>query len=123
MLHFTFIAFSVTHIDVYREGYSKWKVDAVVEVSTNHYCILNFMLQSEHICQNSRVSYKFCEKANNRVCSSTNNITQTELSNNEEILTAFVFVPENQHYDTTVINQIGKYSLSSSGIDMSKYNI
>ena len=68
------------------------------------------------------MSYKFCKKANNTNCSSTNNITQTEVSNNEETLSAFVFVPENQHYDITVINEIGKYSLSSSGIDMSKYN-
>ena len=78
------------------------------------------MLQRGHICRNSRVSYQFCEKANNRVCLSTNNITQTGQSNNEEILTAFVFVPENQYYDITVINEIGKYSLSSSGIDMSE---
>ena len=78
------------------------------------------MLQSEHFCQNSRVSYKICEKANNTVCSSTNNISQTEQSNNKTVLSAFVFVPENQHYDITVINEIGKYFLLSSGIDMSE---
>ena len=69
------------------------------------------------------MSYKFCEKANSTVCSSTNNITQTEVSNSEKKFTAFVFVPENQHYDITVINQIGKYSVLSSGLNMSKHNI
>ena len=33
-----FIEFNVTHIDVYRKG-STWKIDAVVEVSMNHYYI------------------------------------------------------------------------------------
>ena len=69
------------------------------------------------------MSCKFCEKASNTVCSSINNITQTGRSNNETILSAFALVLENQHYDITVINQIGKYFLSSSGLDMSKYNI
>ena len=68
------------------------------------------------------MSYEFCEKTNNTVCLSTNNITQTRWSNNETMLSAFAFVPENQHYDISVINQIGKYSLSSSGMDMSKHN-
>ena len=66
------------------------------------------------------MSCKFCEKASNAVCSSTNNITQTGWSNNETILSAFAFVPENQQYDITVINQIGKYSLLSSRLNMSK---
>ena len=61
------------------------------------------------------MSYKICEKTKNAVC-----ITQTQLSKNETVLSAFVFVPENQHYDITVINEIGKYYLSSSGINMSE---
>ena len=68
------------------------------------------------------MSYKICEKANNTACSNANNINQTGLSNDEEKLSAFASVPENQHYDITVINEIGKYFLSSSGLDMSKYN-
>ena len=38
---FTFTALNVTHIDVYRVGYSEWKVDAVVKVNINHYIIWN----------------------------------------------------------------------------------
>ena len=39
VLTFTFIELNVTHIDVYRERYSTWKVDAVVKVNINHYII------------------------------------------------------------------------------------
>ena len=33
----SYIALNVTRIDVYREEYSTWKVDTIVEVNTNHY--------------------------------------------------------------------------------------
>ena len=82
--------------------------------------VYNFLLQSEHFCETSTSFYKICKKTNNAVCSNTNIITQNQLLNNETILSALVFVLENQHYDITVINEIGKYSLSSSGIDMSE---
>lgn len=79
-------------------------------------------MQSENIYQNSKVSFKICEKAKNAICSSITNITQTRGTNNETILSAFVSVPDNRHYDITVINQIGKSYFSASGLDMSKYN-